>query len=100
MRNEAPAALRCGSEKHDLAFGLPSVAPVEKQRGDGPAAETFLHRFIALIERKLHARRTRRALLELSDEQLKDIGLSRSQAYGGYERYRRSGSHALERNCG
>ena len=33
------------------------------------------------IERLLEKRRSRRALLEMSDEQLKDIGLSRSEAH-------------------
>ena len=33
------------------------------------------------LARKVKARRNRNALLELSDDQLKDIGLSRSQAY-------------------
>jgi uncharacterized protein YjiS (DUF1127 family) len=33
------------------------------------------------IEAKLELRRSRRALLEMTDDQLKDIGLSRSQAH-------------------
>jgi uncharacterized protein YjiS (DUF1127 family) len=40
---------------------------------------------------KLQARRNRNALLELSDDQLKDIGLSRGQSYSHehiYTRYR------------
>lgn len=40
---------------------------------------------------KLQARRNRNALLELSDDQLKDIGLSRGQAYSHehiYTRYK------------
>jgi uncharacterized protein YjiS (DUF1127 family) len=34
------------------------------------------------LERVLEKRRSRKALLEMSDEQLKDIGLSRSDAHG------------------
>jgi uncharacterized protein YjiS (DUF1127 family) len=45
----------------------------------------------------LQRRAQRQALLELSDAQLKDIGLSRSEAYGDYSRYRRSTSVSLER---
>ncbi|WP_308462332.1 DUF1127 domain-containing protein [Mesorhizobium sp. INR15] len=33
------------------------------------------------ISLQLERRRSRRALLEMSDEQLKDIGLSRGEAY-------------------
>ncbi|MEZ2223672.1 DUF1127 domain-containing protein [Rhizobium sp. RCC_161_2] len=43
------------------------------------------------IAAKLKARSNRNALLELSDDQLKDIGLSRGQAYSHehiYTRYR------------
>ncbi|MFT4183331.1 MAG: DUF1127 domain-containing protein [Rhizobium sp.] len=43
------------------------------------------------IAAKLRARSNRNALLELSDDQLKDIGLSRGQAYSHehiYTRYR------------
>jgi uncharacterized protein YjiS (DUF1127 family) len=37
---------------------------------------------LAWLELQLEKRRSRRALLEMSDDQLKDIGLSRSDAYG------------------
>jgi uncharacterized protein YjiS (DUF1127 family) len=37
---------------------------------------------VAWLERQLERRRSRIALLEMSDEQLKDIGLSRSDADG------------------
>ncbi|CAN7685366.1 DUF1127 domain-containing protein [Rhizobium rhizogenes] len=53
-----------------------------------------LRRMIAIpmwIAAKLKARGNRNALLELSDDQLKDIGLSRGQAYSHehiYTRYR------------
>lgn len=54
-------------------------------------------RLILLVVRKFHEHRNRMALLELTDDQLKDVGLSRSQAYGDYSRYCRSRSHQLER---
>ena len=38
------------------------------------------------LERQLERRRSRIALLEMSDEQLKDIGLSRADAYGEAKR--------------
>jgi uncharacterized protein YjiS (DUF1127 family) len=34
------------------------------------------------IGRQMERRRSRRALLEMTDDQLKDIGLSRGEAYG------------------
>jgi uncharacterized protein YjiS (DUF1127 family) len=37
---------------------------------------------VAWLERQLERRRSRIALLEMNDEQLKDIGLSRSDADG------------------
>ena len=41
---------------------------------------------LAWIERQLERRRSRLALLEMNDEQLKDIGLSRSDADGEAQR--------------
>ena len=40
-----------------------------------------LLRVVAMIEMAMDRRRSRHALLEMSDEQLKDIGLCRSEAY-------------------
>jgi uncharacterized protein YjiS (DUF1127 family) len=37
--------------------------------------------FVRLIDRMLERRRSRLALLEMTDEQLKDIGVSRCDAY-------------------
>ena len=37
---------------------------------------------LAWVARQIERRRSRMALLEMSDEQLKDIGLSRSDAHG------------------
>jgi uncharacterized protein YjiS (DUF1127 family) len=58
------------------------------------ATHPALRRIITIlmwIAAKLKARANRNALLELSDDQLKDIGLSRGQAYSHehiYTRYR------------
>lgn len=41
---------------------------------------------ITWFDQAMERRRSRRALLELTDDQLKDIGISRAQAYG--EAYR------------
>ncbi|MGE0213231.1 MAG: DUF1127 domain-containing protein [Parvibaculaceae bacterium] len=43
-------------------------------------ASRLVH-WLRTFERMLERRRTRVALLELTDEQLKDIGLSRSQVH-------------------
>jgi uncharacterized protein YjiS (DUF1127 family) len=40
-----------------------------------------LLRVVAVIEMVMERRRSRHVLLEMSDEQLKDIGLCRSEAY-------------------
>lgn len=41
-----------------------------------------LPKVIVWLEHMLERRRSRLALLEMSDEQLKDIGVSRGEAYG------------------
>ncbi|MFB9947695.1 DUF1127 domain-containing protein [Rhizobium puerariae] len=102
MRNENRAVFDRVSEHYDLAIHLPHLAgnPVaaEEESAEPPVRRTPIGRLIHLIAETLRRRRNRLALLELCDDQLKDIGLSRSQAYGSdYSRYRRSSSHALER---
>lgn len=37
---------------------------------------------LSWIETQMERRRSRRALLEMTDEQLKDIGISRADAFG------------------
>lgn len=56
--------------------------------GNGPAKVTYGRRFVLagtslvrLVAFLIDRRRSRLALLELSDEQLKDIGISRCDAY-------------------
>jgi len=51
--------------------------------------QTLYAQFIATagwIGRQMERRRSRRALLEMTDDQLKDIGLSRGEAYSEFTR--------------
>lgn len=51
--------------------------------------QTLYAQFIATtgwISRQTERRRGRRALLEMTDDQLKDIGLSRGEAYSEFKR--------------
>ena len=55
-------------------------------RADVPARSSTLRssallRVMAMIEMAVERRRSRLALMELSDTQLKDIGISRSEAF-------------------
>jgi uncharacterized protein YjiS (DUF1127 family) len=54
----------------------------ERRRHTGVAVASAISGVFGWIGRQLDRRRVRLALLELSDEQLKDIGLSRGEAYG------------------
>lgn len=56
----------------------------------GMAPYTLARRFFGFLAKTVQDRSNRLALLELNDDQLKDIGISRCQAYGEYSRYRRS----------
>ncbi|KKX30343.1 DUF1127 domain-containing protein [Rhizobium sp. LC145] len=104
MKNEAPTVLDRGSEKHDLILELPLPPAPRAEEAEAFTSAPEPHRrlglllhLFAFLARRLRRRRTRLALLELTEDQLKDIGLSRSETYGGYSRYRRGASHALER---
>ena len=57
---------------------------VEHARRSGTARRPLRVRMmalVALLERVAARRRSRRALLALTDDQLKDIGISRADAY-------------------
>ncbi|WP_436253818.1 DUF1127 domain-containing protein [Neorhizobium sp. LjRoot104] len=101
MKNENRAVFDRASERYHLVFELPPLAEHHRlATDDAPAIQpSLLHRVFAVIAAKLRQRRNRLALLGLNDEQLKDIGVSRSQAYGDVSRYRRSNAHRLERKC-
>ncbi|RCW28009.1 uncharacterized protein DUF1127 [Ciceribacter lividus] len=65
---------------------------------DGSArAGSWLAGVVAFFLRMRKKQRTRRALYGLSDQTLKDIGVSRGQIDGDFDRYRRSRSYGLER---
>jgi uncharacterized protein YjiS (DUF1127 family) len=53
-----------------------------RRRGAVGAAGSAVLALLLWISGRMERRRTRLALLELTDEQLKDIGLSRSEAFG------------------
>lgn len=104
MRNENRAVFDRASERYDLAFDLPPIpepiAETSRIEADPFIQKTIIGRLIAPIARKIRLRRNRLALMELNDDQLKDIGISRSEAYDGDDsRYRMSNAHALERKC-
>ncbi len=50
-------------------------------RQSGRRGGSRITAWLQSVERMMEKRRTRRALLELTDYQLKDIGLSRSQVH-------------------
>ena len=59
------------------------ISDSHKMEADMPkeTSKTSMTSVLAWIETQLERRRSRRALLEMSDEQLKDIGISRGEAY-------------------
>ncbi|WP_425352151.1 DUF1127 domain-containing protein [Neorhizobium tomejilense] len=100
MKNENRAVFDRASERYHLVMELPPAAPCQPPAADDALAKPSpLRRVVAAIVRRIRQRRNRVALLELTDDQLKDIGVSRSQAYGDVSRYRRANAHGLERNC-
>jgi uncharacterized protein YjiS (DUF1127 family) len=95
---------QAGTPKHHLnpTMGVRSKEEDERQPQPGTNAQSqgetgsprgLIQRLISGLRRH----RNRMALLELDDDQLKDIGLSRCQVYGDYNRYSQSQSHSLER---
>ena len=75
----------------------PNHAAAQRLAGQVPAppvrTETLLQSLHARctaatrwLARQMEKRRSRLALLEMTDEQLKDIGLSRGQAYSEFRR--------------
>lgn len=94
MKNENRAVFDRAPEPIDYAFDF-SDKPENLPPNPAPAGMTGL---INWISAKLRQRRHRMALLELNDEQLKDIGISRCQADSDHSRYRMSQSYGLERH--
>lgn len=91
MKNEPHVIGDRVPHEHALIAGLKFIAaPADVTH---PAGFARLRAFLGWIGRLARQRRNQLALLELNDDQLKDIGISRCQAYGdGYSRYRRSGA--------
>jgi uncharacterized protein YjiS (DUF1127 family) len=94
MKNEDRAAFSRAPEPCDFSLELPPIPGTESRHVMTP----ILRLIIRMVDR-MRSRRDRNALLALSDDQLKDIGLSRSDAYGGYSRYRRGNARHIERKC-
>lgn len=105
MKNENRAVFDRVSERYDFAFDLPPKASVpepeavETTTAAEPEKHSGFKQIIAWLAEKIRSRRNRMAILELSDDQLKDIGVARCQADGNFARYRCSESHQLERKC-
>lgn len=100
MKNENRAVFDRGPEPIDYALDQPT--DTNEETVESPiqsASQNLAIRLLVAIAMRRRSRRHRLALLELSDEQLKDIGISRSQAYGSYSRYRRAESCSLEGRC-
>ena len=78
--------------RHDQTTHWP-VGPIPTQPPAAHAATLWqsLHQLCIAaagwIGRQLERRRSRLALLEMTDEQLKDIGLSRGEAHAEYVRH-------------
>ncbi len=98
MKNEAHVIGDRVPNERDLILELKLGPPDAEDEGLAvvPPARSatpfsLTRRFLGLVMRTLRERHNRLALLELNDDQLKDIGVSRCEAYyGGYSRYRRS----------
>lgn len=105
MKNENRAVFDRASEHYDFAFDLPPKASASEPEAEEtitvakPAKHPRFKQIIAWLTGKIRSRRNRMAILELSDDQLKDIGVARCQADGNFTRYRQSESHQLERKC-
>lgn len=101
MKNEPHVIGDHVPSEHDLIADLKLVPQSAKSKEFAPAMQPGtpvrfprLHALLGFLGRTWRQRRNRLALLDLNDEQLKDIGLSRCQAYGdGYSRYRRGGTN-------
>ncbi|QND62720.1 DUF1127 domain-containing protein [Mesorhizobium loti] len=82
MRPDHTAAAQC------LAGPVPARAPTIRTATMRQSLGAHVAAAADWIGRQMERRRSRRALLEMTDDQLKDIGLSRGEAYS--ESIRRS----------
>ncbi|WP_439329141.1 DUF1127 domain-containing protein [Ciceribacter ferrooxidans] len=105
MDNHDPGRTRPRWNVLDLpSAGHGTSAEMTMNRGatDRPAggathAASWLGGVATFFRRMRERRRNRNALHGLSDQTLKDIGVSRGQFDGDFERYRRRQSYGLER---
>ena len=78
MRPDHTAATQC------LAGTIPALKPTARASDTATIRRSLRAQFMAAanwISCQMERRRSRRALLEMTDDQLKDIGLSRGEAY-------------------
>lgn len=105
MDNYDPARVRPGQDLLDLFPARqdpPDTSTTQgvatDRRPDQPRRPaSVLASALTFFRRMRKRRRNRNALYGLSDQTLKDIGVSRGQIDGDFDRYRRSQSHGLER---
>ncbi|MHB0951758.1 MAG: DUF1127 domain-containing protein [Allorhizobium sp.] len=105
MDNYDPARVRPGQDVLDL-FPVKQDPPdtsttqdavIDCRSNQSRRLASVLTGALTFFRRVREKRRNRNALLGLSDQTLKDIGISRGQIDGDFDRYRRSQSHGLER---
>jgi uncharacterized protein YjiS (DUF1127 family) len=78
MRPDHTAATQC------LAGTIPALKPTVRASDTATIRQSLSAQFMAAaswVSCQMERRRSRRALLEMTDDQLKDIGLSRGEAY-------------------
>lgn len=105
MDNFDPGRTRPRQDALDLSSaGHPTSAEMTMNRGatarpanGARSAASWIAGVAAFFRRMRERRRNRNALYGLSDQTLKDIGVSRGQFDGDFDRYRRSQSYGLER---
>ncbi len=99
MDNYDPARARPGQDVLDLfpARQDPPDTLTTQDVATDHRPISILTGALTFFRRMRERRRNRNALLHLSDQTLKDIGISRGQIDGNFDRYRRSQSHGLER---
>ena len=72
-------------EEDTIGYNRDNLLILDSHRMEADMAEarnrTSFTSVLTWIETRLQRRRSRRLLLEMSDEQLKDIGVSRADAY-------------------
>ncbi|MFD1985959.1 DUF1127 domain-containing protein [Mesorhizobium newzealandense] len=84
MRPDHTAATQC------LTGTIPAFKPTARASDTATIRQSLRAQFMAAaswISCQMERRRSRRALVEMTDDQLKDIGLSRGEAHSEYMRH-------------